>query len=100
VQGAPNWNGLPNEPDQDDFDLEIIGLKEALKPIPPAYGIFKGSIRIADSDIRLACSVFSADRRWVRRTEATTERIGEEGEVGQGQRTRPPSYASDGGLVV
>jgi len=102
VQGAPNWNGLPNDPEeeeQEDYDLENIGLKEALKPIPPAYGMYRGSIRIADTDIRFDLRKIHANSRWVRRNEVT-EPIPGEREGGEGQRVRPPSYASDGGLIV
>jgi hypothetical protein len=32
--------------------LERIGGEEALKPVPPAYGMYRGSVRIGDHDIR------------------------------------------------
>lgn len=51
IQGASNWEGADNmSPAR--FDLEEIGAVEALKPVPPAYGIYRGSVRIADTDIR------------------------------------------------
>lgn len=51
IQGALNWDGLSDVP-QGRFDLESIGVVEALKPTPPAYGIYRGSVRIMDNDIR------------------------------------------------
>ena len=50
IQGASNWEGSPESPRR--FELEEIGVTEALKPVPPAYGQYRGSVRIADADIR------------------------------------------------
>jgi hypothetical protein len=58
IHGAPNWEGIEEEMEQvqDDLpppdDLEVLGCAEALKPIPPAYGVYRGSVRIADNDLR------------------------------------------------
>jgi hypothetical protein len=53
IHGASNWENIPGEHSLPaGFDLESIGVTEALKPIPPAYGIYRGSVRIADSDLR------------------------------------------------
>ena len=52
VHGASNWDGLPDGQHDEGFNLEEIGITEALKPVPPAYGHYRGSVRIADSDIR------------------------------------------------
>ena len=55
IQGAPNWAGLDDEADEEEaggFDLESVGVEEALKPVPPAYGMYRGSVRIRDHDIR------------------------------------------------
>jgi len=52
VEGAPNWDSLTEDPSNNAFDLEQIGVQESLEPVPPAYGVYRGSIRIADSDIR------------------------------------------------
>jgi len=51
IHGASNWESIPGH-DEVRFDLESIGVTEALKPIPPAYGIYRGSVRITDTDIR------------------------------------------------
>ena len=51
IHGASNWEGAEVESPA-HFDLEEIGVVEALKPVPPAYGIYRGSVRIADTDIR------------------------------------------------
>lgn len=56
IQGASNWETSPESPGR--FDLEEIGTVEALKPVPPAYGIYRGSVRIADADIRFAPKSF------------------------------------------
>lgn len=104
IHGAPNWDGLPDDQSPGEFDLEEIGTVEALKPIPPAYGHYRGSVRIADSDIR-CCKIFGvwADEfRWVRRSETTeipVPRI-EETVGTRGAAVRPPSYASEGGAIV
>ena len=50
IHGAPNWEGQQYTEEQ--FDIESIGVEDTLKPIPPAYGMYRGSVRIADSDIR------------------------------------------------
>jgi len=55
IHGARNWEGeLEGDSDRptSGFDIEAIGAAEALKPVPPAYGVYRGSVRIADSDIR------------------------------------------------
>jgi hypothetical protein len=57
IHGAPNWEVIEEmEEVEDDLpppdDLEVLGCAEALKPIPPAYGVYRGSVRIADNDIR------------------------------------------------
>jgi hypothetical protein len=52
IQGALNWDGGPDNLRERQFDLERIGVAESLKPAPPAYGIYRGSVRIADTDIR------------------------------------------------
>jgi hypothetical protein len=52
IQGASNWEGLRDDVEAAPDDLENIGFVEAWKPIPPAYGIIRGSVRIADTDIR------------------------------------------------
>jgi hypothetical protein len=55
IHGAQNWE---DEHEREaaraagELDLEQIGVEEALKPVPPAYGVYRGSVRIADSDIR------------------------------------------------
>ena len=51
IQGASNWEGA-DAVSHAHFDLEEIGVPEALKPVPPAYGMYRGSVRIADTDIR------------------------------------------------
>ena len=51
IQGASNWED-PDIPSRGRLDLEEIGAVEALKPVPPAYGMYRGSVRIADTDIR------------------------------------------------
>jgi hypothetical protein len=51
IHGARNWEG-ETETSTTGFDLEEIGTGEALKPVPPAYGVYRGSVRIADSDIK------------------------------------------------
>ena len=65
--------------------LESIGRREALKPVPPAYGMYRGSIRIADGDIS-----------WVRASEVGQTPVIEERRESesQGEAGRPPSYAS------
>jgi hypothetical protein len=62
IHGAPNWAGLDGTEHDDtaaaaaqeegEFDLERLGAEEALKPVPPAYGMYRGSVRIGDQDIR------------------------------------------------
>ena len=99
VQGAQNWDGLTEDASSRTFDLEEIGTEEALKPVPPAYGMYRGSIRIADSDIR--CVNISVDRltiRWVPlrgEGEPTIEENMEESQL-DGSR-RPPSYGTENG---
>jgi hypothetical protein len=51
IQGASNWEDA-DAVSHAHFDLEEIGVVEALKPVPPAYGMYRGSVRIADTDIR------------------------------------------------
>ena len=53
IQGASNWDGLPEE-SSSEFNLETIGVPEALRPVPPAYGVYRGSIRVTDRDIGFA----------------------------------------------
>jgi hypothetical protein len=50
IHGASNWEGA-DDVSPAHFDLEEIGVVEALKPVPPAYGMYRGSVRIADTDI-------------------------------------------------
>ena len=52
VHGASNWEGASDDGSRERFDIERIGVVEALKPVPPAYGQYRGSVRIADADIR------------------------------------------------
>lgn len=102
IHGASNWDGLPEDQNPGGFDLEEIGTAEAVKPIPPAYGHYRGSVRIKDSDIRCCkCRSLVLTSRWVRRNETTeVPRIEETVETG-GVLVRPPSYVSadDGGIV-
>ena len=63
IHGALNWDGLPDDQHPGGFNLEEIGTTEALKPIPPAYGHYRGSVRIADSDIR-CCKSADAKADW------------------------------------
>jgi hypothetical protein len=42
IRGARNWDGQP------DPAIDI----EAVAAVPPAYGMYQGSVRINDSDIR------------------------------------------------
>lgn len=101
IQGAPNWEGLPDAAADGPFDLEMIGVTDALKPIPPAYGVYRGSVKIADTDIRFNVTLLETNRRWVRRNDTTADPVTEEsGNVEIGQTTRPPSYVSDTGRIV
>jgi len=63
IQGAPNWEDedIGERAGREDtgFDLERIGGEEALKPVPPAYGMYRGSVRIGDHDIRFVSPVMS-----------------------------------------
>ena len=68
IQGARNWSDVLDDTDTEmQFDLEEVGVKEALKPTPPAYGVYRGSVRIADSDIRYSSFVIPSltFSRWV-----------------------------------
>jgi hypothetical protein len=98
IQGASNWEGLQDDVEARPDDLENIGFVEALKPIPPAYGMVRGSVRIADSDIRSVINIVTKFR-WVSRSrlagstlEGNEEVIVPEPEVNRS--SRPPSYAS------
>jgi hypothetical protein len=54
IHGAQNWEDEHEREAAraaEGLDLEEIGVEEALKPVPPAYGVYRGSVRIADSDI-------------------------------------------------
>jgi hypothetical protein len=96
IQGASNWEGSPESPGR--FDLEEIGVVEALKPVPPAYGVYRGSVRIADTDITFFFFTFSINKcRWVRRNEMSEHQI--EATLDQGEAGppgRPPSYGPEG----
>jgi hypothetical protein len=52
IHGAPNWEDQSDDLEAGQFNLEVIGTVEALKPVPPAYGMYRGSVRIGDNDIR------------------------------------------------
>ena len=100
IHGASNWDGLPDD-QHGGFNLEDIGTAEALKPIPPAYGHYRESVRIADSDIRCRKNGdVKLTGRWVRRNEITEVPRIEETTETTGGVVRPPSYASEGGAIV
>jgi hypothetical protein len=103
IQGAQNWEGASGDLEAGQFDLEVIGTEEALKPIPPAYGMYRGSVRIGDNDLRYGNSYNLSDKlSWVRRTDdapPTIEEAEAEGVQAPRQPGRPPSYASDGGRI-
>jgi hypothetical protein len=67
IHGAQNWE---DEHEREaaraagGLDLEELGAEEALKPVPPAYGVYRGSVRIADSDIRYLIP-FPSFANWV-----------------------------------
>jgi hypothetical protein len=52
VQGAQNWSGGQDQISVSPGNPGGLRMVEAVTPMPPAYGIYRGTVRIGDSDIR------------------------------------------------